>query len=157
MGKHIDCIDRVRECFIMYKDIPIAKLIHEYCSLSGEFDWVIKPIWSNWDEALHRYNMHITIAGIDETLHLNEYIRNYNPEFVTQRTIPEGRSDLFPILEQVNLHNNDLFEVLCRTHGACGNDDLYVSRTPDKVIDINTKFAFDVPDATFKYGDYGWI
>ena len=38
MYERIEHIDRVRTDYIMYKDIPIATLTHEYSSLSGEFD-----------------------------------------------------------------------------------------------------------------------
>lgn len=78
----------------------------------------------------------LDIADIDDTKRKKEYIRRFNPSFVTQRTIPEGREDLFPLLQEIGLTYNDLFEVLCRTHGVCGNDDYYVSRTPDKVVDV---------------------
>ena len=72
-------------------------------------------------------------------------MRRFNPEFVTQRTIPEGREDLFPLLQEIGLTYNDLFEVLCRTHGVCGNDNYYVSRTPDKYVDVNKRVEFDIP------------
>jgi hypothetical protein len=151
----IENIDRIRKAYIMWKDIPIAELYHEYSSLSGEFDWVIKPIWENWEKAREQ-GEYVDIAGIDDTLHKDEYIRRYNPEFVTQRTIPEGREDLFPTLQEIGLTYNDLFEVLCRTHGKCGNDNYYVSRTPDKVIDIDyIGNDYDIPD--FDTSMYGWI
>jgi hypothetical protein len=151
----IENIDRIRKAYIMWQDIPVAELYHEYSSLSGEFDWVIKPIWDNWEKAKER-GEYIDIAGIDDTLHKDEYIRRYDPEFVTQRTIPEGRKDLFPTLKRIGLTYNDLFEVLCRTHGKCGNDDLYVSRTPDKIIDVDHMGRdYDIPD--FDTKSYGWI
>ena len=151
----IEHIDRIRKAYIMWQDIPIAELYHEYSSLSGEFDWVIKPIWENWDKCRER-GEYVDIAGIDDTLHKDEYIRRYDPEFVTQRTIPEGRADLFPLLEEIGLTWNDLFEVLCRTHGICGNDDYYVSRTPDKIVDVNSmKKQYDIPD--FDTRNYGWL
>lgn len=152
----IEHIDRIRTCYIMRKDIPVATLTHEYSSLSGEFDWVIAPIWENWDLYYKKYGDVVDIAGIDDVHRKKEYIRRFNPSFVTQRTIPEGREDLFPLLEQIGLSENDLFEVLCRTHGVCGNDDLYVSRTPDKVIDYYTwRGQYDIPD--FDTSRYGWL
>lgn len=150
----IEHMDRIRTAYIMYKDIPIATISEESSSLSGEFDWVIKPIWDNWRKCEDRYGEYIDIAGIDDTTHKSEYIRRYVPSFVTQRTIPEGRADLFPLLEEIKLTYNDLFEVLCRTHGICGNDDYYVIRTQDKVIDINQRLIpYDIPDFdTTQYG-----
>ena len=151
----IDNIDRIRKAYIMWEDIPIAELYHEYSSLSGEFDWVIKPIWENWKKCEER-GEYVDIAGIDDTLHKEEYIRRYNPEFVTQRTIPEGREDLFPMLEKIGLTYNDLFEVLCRTHGICGNDYYYVSRTPDKVVDVDSMDSvLDIPD--WDTSKDGWL
>lgn len=150
----IEHIDRIRKAYIMLDKTPVAELYHEYSSLSGEFDWVIKIMWDNWDE-MDRKGYTMDIAGIDETLRKKEYIRRYNPSFVTQRTIPEGRVDLRPLLRELKLRSNDLFEVLCRSHGACGNDNFYVSRTPDKVVDVDTFFDYDIPD--FDTDCYGWF
>lgn len=134
INKRIEHIDRVRTAYIMWEDIPIATISEEFSTLSGEFDWVIKPIWQNWELAKRRGHI-VDIAGIDDTLHLDEYIRRYVPSFVTQRTIPDGREDLFPLLEKIGLTHNDLFEVLCRTHGYCGNDTYYVVRNLDEIQD----------------------
>lgn len=154
----VENIDRRRVCYIMFRDYPIATLTHEYSSISGEFDWVIAPIWENWDKCLKEYGVYVDIAGIDDTLHRKEYIRAYNPEFVTQRTRPECRPDLRELLDQIGLRSNDLFEVMCRTHAVCGNDDLYVSRTPDEIIDVHdypiTKH-YSIPD--WDTSSYGWI
>lgn len=155
INKRIENIDRIRTAYIMWRDLPLATISEEYSSLSGEFDWVIRPIWENWEKARAR-GEYVDIAGIDDTLHKDEYIRRYVPSFVTQRTIPEGRADLFPLLEEVGLTYNDLFEVMCRTHAVCGNDTYYVSRTPDKVIDVNQlRVPYDIPD--FDTRDYGWL
>lgn len=155
MNKRIEHIDRIRKAYIMWEDLPIAELHHESSSLSGESDWVIKPMWDNWEKAKKR-GEYVDIAGIDDTKRHKEYIRRYTPEFVTQRTIPEGREDLFPLLKEIGLTHNDLYEVLCRTHGICGNDDYYVSRTPDKVIDINSKSRqLDIPN--YDTRKLGWL
>lgn len=152
----IEHIDRIRTAYIMYKDIPIATISEESSSLSGEFDWVIRPIWENWEKCKDIYDEDVNIAGIDDTMHKDEYIRRYIPSFITQRTIPEGREDFYPYLQKLQLTYNDLFEVLCRGHGICGNDDYYVSRTPDKLIDVNSKIeVLDIPD--FDSKEYGWI
>lgn len=156
LWERVENIDRIRTAYIMYKDIPIAILKHEYASISGEFDWVIEPIWENWEQCKKEYNHYVDIAGIDDTKHKKEYIRSFDPSFVTQRTVPEGREDLYPLLQEIGLTRNDLFEVLCRTHGICGNDDYYVSRTPDIVVDpYDLKVPYDIPD--FDTSDYGWL
>lgn len=61
----------------------------------------------------------------------------YDPEFVTQRVTPKCRNDVRQLLEDIDMKRYDTFEILCRTHGKCGNDDDYVSRTPYKLIDVN--------------------
>lgn len=154
LNTRIEHIDRIRTAYIMFKDIPIATISEESSSLSGEFDWVIRPIWKNWELCKEKYDEYVDIAGIDDTTHKDEYIRRYIPSFITQRTIPEGRADLFPTLQSVGLTHNDLFEVMCRTHATCGNDNYYVSRTPDKVIDVSQlRIPYDIPDFdTTKYG-----
>ena len=154
--KRIEHIDRIRTAYIMFKDIAIATITEESSSLNGDFDWVIKPIWENWVLCQEKYDHNVDIAGIDDTKHKEEYIRQFNPSFVTQRTIPEGREDLYPLLRKIGLTFNDLFEVLCRTHGYCGNDEYYVSRTPDIVVDVlQQNPPYDIPD--FDTSSYGWI
>jgi len=53
------------------------------------------------------------------------------------------------------LKENDLFEVLCRTHGICGNDDYYVVRFIGEVVDVYKKTSYNIPD--FNTDVYGWI
>lgn len=155
INTRIEHIDRVREAYIMWDKYPIAKLVHEYSSISGEFDWLIIPDWDTWEEA-EKHGFFGGISGIDETLRKDMYIRRYNPSFVTQRTIPDGRGDLPRMLKSLGLRHNDLFEVLCRSHGVCGNDYLYVSRTTDKIIDVDDMGDIrDIPD--FDTSDYGWL
>lgn len=155
VNQRIEHIDRIRTAYIMMEDLPIGTITEEYSSLSGESDWVIRPIWENWD-ILRKRGYYPDIPGIDETLHKDEYIRRYVPIFVTQRTIPNGRADLYPLLREIKLGSNDLFEVMCRTHGVCGNNNLYVSRTPDIIINVYQQHVpYDIPD--WDTSDYGWI
>ncbi|MBR1454358.1 MAG: hypothetical protein IJ593_06910 [Lachnospiraceae bacterium] len=46
---------------------------------------------------------------------------------------------------------------MCRQHGATGISSYYVSRTPDKVIDLNKNILdqLDIPD--WDTSNYGWI
>lgn len=151
----IEHIDRIRKAYIMWEGTPVAELYHEYSSLSGEFDWVIKPIWENWDKCMKRGWIG-GIGGIDETLHKDEYIRRYDPYFVTQRTMPACRPEVPELMKELGLKSYDLFEVLCRTHGICGNDYLYVSRTPDLYIDVDQlRVPYEIPD--FDTDAYGWL
>ena len=77
----IEHIDRVRKAYIMWRDLPVAELWHEESFLSGEFDWVIRPIWKNWEIAKSR-GYTVDIAGIDDLQHKDEYIRRFVPLFV---------------------------------------------------------------------------
>lgn len=153
--QRIDHIDRVRTAYIMLRDIPLATLSEEYSSINGDSDWVIRPIWENCEKA-KSLGLFVDIAGIDLSLHKDEYVRRGVPSFIKQRVIPEGRSDLPVLLKNIGLDENDLFEVLCRSHGICSMDDNYVSRTPDKVVDVNAMYEqYDIPD--FDTSSYGWI
>ena len=155
VNKRVEHIDRIRTAYIMWQDIPIATISEESSSLSGEFDWVIRPIWENFPKTEARGHT-VNISGIDLSLHKDEYIRRYVPSFVTQRTIPDGREDLYERLESIGLTTNDLFEVMCRTHAPCGNNTYYVSRTPDKVVDVSQlRVPYDMPD--FDTSAYGWL
>ena len=148
----ISYIDRVRKCYIMFKKEAIGELWHEFSSLSGEFDWVIRPYW----EVIDRIGWEAEIPGIDDTLRKEEYIRRYNPLLVTQRVIPQGREDLPRFMQKIQLDEYDLFEILCRGHGVCGNNDLYISRTPDELVDMNQRIKpVSIPD--FDTSEYGWL
>ena len=156
--QRIEYIDRIRKAYIMYKDIPVARIYHEYHSLSGDFDWVIRPYYDNYLLAESKYGGFFGICGIDEDFHRVEYIRQFNPEFVTQRTIPDCRGDLLPELRRIKLTYNDLFEVMCRNR-AIWSDELYVSRHPDQFIgsDIFAAGAdFDIVPP-WNTENYGWL
>ena len=155
LNTRVEMIDRIRKCYIKWDKYTLAELYHEYASISGEFNWVIKPIWETWDE-LERLGIYEDIDGIDDSLRLDEYIRQFNPVFVTQRTLSNKRPDLGRFLKEIHLRSNDLFEVLCRTYGICGNNDLYVTRFPETVIDVHdVDLEYDIPD--FDTDCYGWV
>lgn len=149
----ISYIDRIRKCYIMLDDEAIGELWHEFSSLSGEFDWVIRPYWAVIDRIGWRAN----IPGIDDSLRKEEYIRRYNPLLVTQRVIPKCRGDLKEFLKRMHLKEYDLYEILCRSHGICGNNDLYISRTPDEVVDVNSKTLLDPSIPNYDTTQYGWL
>ena len=155
LNTRVEMIDRIRKCYIKWDKYVIAELYHEYASISGESDWVIKPIWETWDE-LEKQGLYMDIDGIYEDIRLDEYIRQFTPCFVTQRTLSDKRPELGRFLRGLHLRSNDLFEVMCRTNGICGNNDLYVTRFPDKYVDVNNrKIVYDIPD--FNTDCYGWI
>ena len=73
-----------------------------------------------------------------------------------ERIFPECRPDLKPMLKELKLDTYDIFEYLCRQHGVCSQNTLYVSRTPDKIIDSRAfDFPYDIPD--FDTSSYGWL
>lgn len=151
----VEAIDRVRTAYIMWQDIPIATITEEYSSLSGESDWVISPIWENCEKARARGHV-VDIGGIDMDLHKSEYVRRFMPHFVAQRIPTTRREDVREILERHELDGYDAFELLCRSHGVCGDDQYYVSRTPDIVIDVTQQsIPRDIPK--FDTSSYGWI
>lgn len=90
---------------------------------AGEFDWVIRINWADWEKSGSPQ-----VAGIDMDLRLNEYIRTYIPAFVEERTLPDTRDGLYEELERLNLTWNDRFEYMCRTHGLCGPSNITVER-----------------------------
>ena len=118
----IPCICSVRTANMVYNGYIIGTISEEKND-AGEFDWVIKMNWENWEKSGHPM-----ISGIDVDLRLDEYIRTYIPAFVTQRTIPDGRADLPYWLEKLGLTWNDRFEFMVRNHGLCGNNDITVER-----------------------------
>lgn len=152
----IDHIDRIRTAYIMWRDFPVATISEEYSSITHESDWVIRPIWENCERAMREFGHRIDIAGIDLSKHQDEYIRRYVPGFVEQRTVPRGRPDCRAWLDMLHMPGYDLFEMMCRSHASTGNDNYYVSRTPDIVIDVHDpKYPLDIPD--FDTSRYGWL
>ena len=107
--------------------------------MSGESDWVFVPNYENVEKAYQ--NGFTGIAGINLDLRKPEYVRSYVPLFVTQRTPDPRRPDIQECLKDMEMLEYDRFEWMCRNHGLCGNDRLYVSRTPDKFIDANDPFV----------------
>lgn len=138
--------DKVRKAYIMWQDIPIAELYHQSNSKTQEEAWIIKPIWKNYPKCMERGEI-VDIPGIAESKRKEQYCRRATPVFIKQRLIPETRPEMRGLLAKIGLAEYDAFEVLCRTHGVCCNNDYYISRTPDKVIDVHSGYIpYDVPE-----------
>lgn len=118
----VPCISRVRTANMIYEGVVIGTLSEE-SNDAGEFDWVIKPDWENLKKVSP-----VQIPGIDMSLRKEEYIRRYVPVIVEQRTFPDGRENLYEELTKLGLTWNDRFEVMCRTHGLCGNNNITIER-----------------------------
>ena len=147
--------DRVRTAYIMWRNLPIVEICHEYYEMTGEAGWVFKPLWMNL-EMCKISGEYVPIEPIDFNDKKTEYAMKFIPKFVLERTPQyEGRR-LYKLLEELGLTYKDLYEILCRTHGVCSKDNYYVSRTPDKVVDVrNSKIPYDIPN--FNTNDYGWL
>ena len=91
------------------------------------FQYVIIPYWEIVDGL--PASVFQGIPGIDMDLRLKDYYRvNYIPTFITERTPPENREDLWELLESVDLDYYDRFEWLLRTKMRAANDNLIVER-----------------------------
>ena len=123
----VPCICRIRSAKMIYKGRVIG-IISEESNDAGEFDWVIKMDWKEWEKDP------IQVAGIDMDLRLDEYIRTYIPAFVEERTMPDTRENLKEELDEVGLLYNDRYEYMCRTHGLCGCNNITVERFEDKIV-----------------------
>lgn len=160
--ERIKYIDRVRKCYIMWQDVVLAELYHEFSSLSGEFDWKFVLKTENWEICAKR-GYDIEIPGIDEQMPKDTFYRaNFHPAFIEQRIIPAKRKDCAPMLRELKLRDYDVYEYLCRCHGICGNNELYVSRTPDDVINPrdpafigHVDRSYNIPD--WNTSNYGWL
>lgn len=118
----IPCICEVRTANMLYNGYLIGTISEERND-AGEFDWVIRIDWDNWEKSGHPQ-----VAGIDMDLKLDEYIRTYIPAFVEERTLPDTRDGLYEELEKLGLNWNDRFEFMCRTHGICGPSNITIER-----------------------------
>lgn len=118
----IPCICKVRTADMLYNGYVIGTISEEKND-AGEFDWVIRVDWRNWEMSGCPQ-----VAGIDMDLRLDEYIRTYVPAFVEERTLPDNREGLLEELENLGMSWNDRFEYMCRTHGLCGPSRITVER-----------------------------
>lgn len=124
-NSRVECICTVRTANMIYNGYVIG-IISEESNDACESDWVIKVDWENWEKAGKP-----KIAGINEDLRLDEYIRRYVPAFVEERTLPDSRIGLRRELRKVGLTYNDRFEFMCLHHGRCGTSNITVERVSE--------------------------
>ena len=124
----IPCISRIRSLDMFYHGYNIGTLSEE-SNDAGEFDWVIRMNWENWEKAGSP-----EMPGIDVCLRLPEYIRSYVPAIVDQRTLPDTRDRLYEQLAEVGLAYNDRYEYMCRTNGLCGVNNITMKRKDDRTV-----------------------
>lgn len=160
-------VDRIRECYIMLRDTAIAKLSEEYNDMDNERDWKIEPNYKAIQRYLDRFGGLVDIPGVNLDLGWKEYIRGEDYIFVEQRTLPEGHriQEHIYVLQTLGMVKYDLYEVMCRTHALCADNELYVSRTPDQILDVRyirkNRIGFEdymeIPDKRYSAKDYGWL
>ena len=104
-------------------DGKVIGTISEEKNDAGEFDWVIKVDWDAWEKAGRP-----PISGIDTSTRQEEYITQYDNDFVTERTVDGDHYKIQDKIEAVGLKWNDKFEYMCRTHGKCESSRLTIER-----------------------------
>ena len=121
--ERVPCITSVRRANICWQGTPIA-IISEERNDAGETDWVIAPIWEEYDKYPN------SIAGTDKGTRKSEYIFGYGeiPGFINQRVPPKERENIREVLDEIGLDYYDIFEYMCRTHGITGTSPLTVER-----------------------------
>lgn len=119
----VPCICTVRRAHLIHKGVIIGT-ISEEVNDAGEFSWVIKLYWERLEDFPY-----INIPDVDMSLKKEEYIFSYIiPTFVKQRIYAEEGPDLYKKLYQLGLKSKDAFEIMCRTNGELGNDDIFIQR-----------------------------
>lgn len=121
LNEHVKCITRVRTAN-MIVDGQIIGTLSEESNDAEEVSWVIRPNYNADPKLLG------IIPGIDLDLHLDEYVRSFEPYIVEERTLDDDRPDLPKRLKKLGMRWNDKFEYMCRTHGICGNNPIRIER-----------------------------
>lgn len=103
----------------------------------GNFVYVIRPNYSVMD--LIEPNIFQGIPGLDLDLKKESYIReNIVPVFISERTPGENREDLQKLLADCNMKYLNRLEWLIETDTRYSGDRLFVQRTEDKSIKIDS-------------------
>lgn len=119
----VPCICAVRTAIMIHKGVVIGT-ISEEINDAGEFSWVFKLYWDKFE--MFPY---IKLPDIDINLKKDEYVISYIvPIFVKQRTYPYTGQKLYKRLEELGLTWSDSFEIMCRTKGKLGKDDIDIER-----------------------------
>ncbi len=119
----VPCICTVRTANMVHKGVVIGT-ISEEMNDAGEFSWIYKLYWDKLE--LFPY---IKLPDIDMNLKKDEYVISYIvPTFVKQKTYPYTGQKLYKRLEELGLAWNDSFEIMCRTKGKLGKDDIDIER-----------------------------
>lgn len=151
-------ITRIRTAYIFQQELCLGALSEEYSEYSGKTNWVIHPYYPNVDELYRRCGfVWEVIPGIDVDLRKTEYVRNIIPVIVSQRTWTRPREDMYYVWERIGMTKLDMFETMCRTHGICGNNPVYISRDMDTIVDLDGDRWAQLDLRETDWENYGWL
>lgn len=156
------------------EDTDLSDKVYTYNDVDNERDWKIEPDYKAIQRYLDRFGGLVDIPGVnlDSGVNLDlgwkEYIiRGEDYIFVEQRTLPEGYriKEHIYVLQTLGMVKYDLYEVMCRTHALCADNEIYVSRTPDQILDVRyirkNRIGFEdymeISDKRYSAKDYGWL
>jgi len=79
------------------------------------------------------------IPGLDMDLRKNCYVReNVIPVFISERTPARNREDLWELLKECDMQYLNQLEWLIRTNTRYSGDNLFVQRSEDKIIEVES-------------------
>lgn len=148
MSKHVACANNFETVYLMYKTFCIGTVTLE-SNDAGEESWVIKVDWNTWDTVGKP-----DIGGIDTSLRLNEYVRDYVPYLIDIRVPCEERKEDYT---NWGMKYYDPIEFLKRTRGiATTYDNFYFSQKPDDFIDIYKVTYQELKNSYMQYCGYAY-
>lgn len=135
-----------RKAFVMFKDKPVAELIEHKCPDVSNIRWSLRPYYDSIEYCTLVYGGTIEFPGVCLELHCFEYNLGSNPILIQRRLQQYTGEDRYAMLKRLRMDSMDVFEFLCRSHGVCDFDLFYISRSPDKVIDVYLPLSsYDIP------------
>lgn len=134
VNTRLQFVAQKRSCSIMYKDKRVYRLFEEWDNFNDVRSYIFVPDWEviDWFNANGGFP---GMIGMDEDLHLDEYVRtNILPAFMDYRLPSSRRPELSHLLRRVGLDWYDKFEYMIRTGGMCSCDPYYVELLDDDIL-----------------------
>lgn len=155
-NRHVDGIDRIRTAYIKYKDITVGTITDEYSSTARAHSWVIKPNYDGIAKASETTGYDVILGGADHRKGNKEYVFQFEPLFIKQRVPRYNSRGIVDLLDRLGLCHYDTFEVLIRSHGVTGNDELYVVLDETEFVDRD---KLPVAPTIYDHDEdtYGWL
>lgn len=127
----LEFVYQKRSCSIMFKSKKVYTLIEELDNLNDIRSYVFIPCWDTI-YSFTKEDGYYGMIGINEDLHLEEYIRTgILPSFISYRVPSDGRQGLEGLYRRVGLSWFDKFEYMILTGGKCSCDIFYVELQDD--------------------------